>query len=571
MALCHLTDMQNVQLNAQRSGQSRMELPMPAPVELTRRNLFHLSAATAALAASPAAARGFGTGFTHGVASGEPGQSSVLLWTRFVADGQTSLTWEVSESATFAAPVAQGSAEAQPGRDFCVKALASGLQPDRWYYFRFVAPDGSSSDIGRTRTLPMEGTGRFRLGVFSCSNFAFGHFNAYAHAAVANDFDLAVHLGDYIYEYPRGTYPSIDQAHPERGLWPENEIVTLADYRLRYATYRADPDLRRLHQMYPMIAIWDDHESANDSWKDGAQNHQPEIEGEWSVRKAIAKRVYREWMPVSDQPYATYEVGDLATLFRLDTRLEGREEQFDLGKLLAASENPQAAMEALSKFREGQWTTPDRQLLGMAQERWLADGLKASQGEGKVWQVLVQQVLMGKLYTPPSILEGLADDAPDFVRRRALAAALASEAGLPANMDAWDGYPAARARLFEAALDANANLLVLTGDTHNAWGFELAHGTEKVGVEFGVTSVSSPGLESNLSAMDPKDFSKAAIARNAELVWADTAQRGYAMVELTRDKAVTEFRFTQGVRTRSSELVATRRLETSAGSHSFVV
>ncbi|XUU61509.1 alkaline phosphatase D family protein [Erythrobacter sp. HA6-11] len=548
--------------------------PTPEPTSATqagisRRNLFRLSAASAMLAASPLAARGFGSGFTHSIASGEPSQSSVLLWTRYVAEEETKLTWEVSASQDFARPVAQGEALASSSRDFCAKATATGLEPDRWYFYRFVAPDGSISDVGRTRTLPEAGVSAFRMAVFSCSNLGFGYFNAYAHAADVNDVDLALHLGDYIYEYQRGAYPSLRQAHPERGLWPVNETVTLADYRLRYATYRADPDLRRLHQMVPMISVWDDHESTNDSWMGGAQNHQPETEGDWQVRKEITKRVYREWMPVSDEPYARYDVGDLATLFRLDTRLEGREEQFHLGRLIEAAENPQAAMQALAAFREGQWTEADRQLLGKPQEAWLAEGLAASKGEGKIWQVLVQQVLMGKLYTPPSIVDGLTDDAPGFVRRRTLAAAMSSEAGLPANMDAWDGYPAARDRVFEAALNADANLIVLTGDTHNAWGFELAHGAEKVGVEIGVTSVSSPGLENNLRAIAPADFARAALDRNEELVWADTAQRGYAMVELSRDKAVTEHRFTENVRSRSAKLVAARRLETSAGSHTF--
>ncbi len=550
--------------------QPSQQLP-PAHASISRRNLFRLSAASAILAASPLAARGFGSGFTHSVASGEPGQNSVLLWTRYVSDADTTLTWEVSESSDFARPLAQGSVLATPACDFCAKAMATGLVPDRWYFYRFIAPDGSTSDIGRTRTLPESGVSAFRMGVFSCSNFGFGYFNAYLHAAQANDIDLALHLGDYIYEYPRGSYPSAFQAHPERGLWPAHETVKLADYRLRYATYRADPDLRRLHQMVPMICVWDDHESANDSWMDGAQNHQPETEGDWQVRKDISKQVYREWMPVSDEAFARYEVGDLATLFRLDTRLEGREEQFHLGKLIEAAENPQAAMEALSVFRDGQWTDPDRQLLGAVQEAWLAEGLAASRGEGKIWQVLVQQVLMGKLYTPPSIVEGLAENAPGFVRRRTLAAALSGEAGLPANMDAWDGYPAARDRVFEAALGADANLLVLAGDTHNAWGFELTHGADKVGVEIGVSSVSSPGLESNLPAIAPRDFARSVVERNAELAWADTAQRGYAMVELSRDKAVAEFRFTDSVRARSAKLIATRRLESPAGSHSLAI
>ncbi len=538
---------------------------------ISRRGVFALAGATAAIAATPATARSFGTGFTHSVASGEPQANSVLLWTRFVADAETTLDWQVSEDAEFSAIVSEGEVTASPDRDFCAKGTAAGLSPDRWYFYRFVAPDGSMSPVGRTRTLPQGSTQKFRLAVFSCSNFGFGYFNSYAHAAEANDCDLAVHLGDYIYEYGSDTYPSESQRHSDRLALPGSEIVALADYRLRYATYRKDPDLQRIHQVMPMIAVWDDHESTNDSWKDGAQNHQPETEGEWSVRKAVAKRVYREWMPVSDEVYASYDIGDLATLFRLDTRLEGREEQFSIGKVLEGQENPQAMIAALSAFRQGDYADPERQLLGAAQEQWLAEGFAASKARGATWQVLVQQVLIGKVSSPRGLVELLGDGVPDFARQRLMAAALAAEAGLPLNMDAWDGYPAARDRVYESALAADANLLVLAGDTHNAWAFDLAHGGEKVGVEFGVSSVSSPGFESYLSNIPSDALASILVATNEELQWTDTSQRGYMTVELTPTTATTEYRFVSGIKQRSTQLAGTKRITSEAGSNSLSV
>ncbi|WFL78519.1 alkaline phosphatase D family protein [Altererythrobacter arenosus] len=547
------------------------EPPARPTAALTRRGLFQLGAAGAALAATPLAAQSFGTGFTHGVASGEPSQASVLLWTRFVGSGESVLTWEVSDSMEFLSVVASGNAAASAESDWCAKGIASGLAPNRWYYYRFVAPDGSMSDVGRTRTLPAGGTDPFRMAIFSCSNFGFGYFNAYAHAAETNDADFAVHLGDYIYEYNRGRYPSAGDTAPGRVLYPENEIVALADYRLRYATYRADPDLRRIHQLLPMITIWDDHESANDSWKDGAENHQSDSEGEWEVRKAVALRAYREWMPVSDEVYASYEIGDLATLFRLDTRLEGREQPFNLARVLAGADSPEKAVAALTAFRTGEWASPGRTLLGMAQEGWLAQGLKNSRGSGKVWQVLAQQVVMGQLMTPPSLVEAVGDNVPDFARRRVMAAAMAGRAGLPSNMDAWDGYPAARERLLGAAREADANLVVLAGDSHNAWSFELSHAGEKAGVEFAVQSVSSPGLEAYLGSADPAGLARSLVSHNEGLKFADTSQRGYSLLELTQEKAVNEYRFTGGTRTRSSQVIATRRLESIAGSHSIAI
>lgn len=545
--------------------------PAASPTALTRRNLFTLAGASAALAAAPAAATGFGKGFTHNVASGEPSATSVLLWTRFVAEAETALTWQVSESESFARPVAEGSVAASPARDWCAKGIVTGLAPDRWYFFRFVAPDGTASPVGRTRTLPQGPATKFRLAVFSCSNFGFGWFNAYGHAVEANDADLAVHLGDYIYEYGAGTYPNTGQGLADRVLAPATEIVALADYRLRYATYRADPDCQRLHQVLPMIAVWDDHESANDSWKDGAENHQSATEGDWAVRKAAAKQAYREWMPVSDEPYVAYQVGDLATLFRLDTRLEGRDKQFRLETVLAGKSDPQAAMAALDAFRDGAWADAERQLLGERQEAWLAESLAASTAAGTAWQVLVQQVLIGNLKSPQSLTDQIGDGLPDFVRQRLVAAGMASKAGLPLNMDAWDGYPAARERVFKAALAADANLIVLAGDTHNGWAFDLDHEGVRVGVELGVCSVSSPGFETYLGFLKPETLAAALVAENAQLKWADTAQRGYMVVELTPARATTEYRFVAGVKQRSTRLAGTKAITTEKGSGKLTV
>ena len=547
--------------------------PAPLPTSLTRRGLFTLAGASAAVAAAPHAATSFGKGFTHNVASGEPATDKVMLWTRYVSDKPAYLAWEMSESEDFAKLAAEGSTgnPAGPDSDFCTKTWAEGLMPGRWYFYRFIAPDGTKSPVGRTKTLPAAGAPRFRMAVFSCSNFGFGWFNAYGHAVEANDCDLAVHLGDYIYEYGAGTYPDTAQANPERVLAPTTEIVALTDYRLRYATYRADPDCQRLHQVLPMIAVWDDHESANDSWKDGAQNHQPETEGDWATRKAAAKRAYREWMPVSDEPYAAYQVGNLATLFRLDTRLEGRDPQFSLEKVLAGQKEPQAIMAALAKFKDGQWADPSRQLLGAAQDSWLADGLAESTASGTAWQVLVQQVLIGNLKSPQALASQLGEGLPDFVRQRLMAASMASKAGLPLNMDAWDGYPAARERVFKAALKADANLIVLAGDTHNGWAFDLAHEGAAVGVELGVCSVSSPGFESYLSFVKPDMLAGALVAENEQLKWADTSQRGYMTVELTPARATTEYRFTGGAKQRSTRLAGTKRITTEKGSGKLAV
>jgi len=545
----------------------------PPPVSsprTDRRTILRLGALGLGALAWPGALAAQGQrGFTHGVASGEPGQDRVLLWTRFAPSepsAETRLDWEVSETIDFAKIVAGGSVTASGEHDGCVKPVAMGLTPGCWYYYRFTAPSGERSAIGRTRTLPANRTDKFRLAAFSCSNLGFGWFNAYAHAAQRNDIDLTVHLGDYLYEYQAGNYPSAKQAVAGRVLNPQNEIVALTDYRLRHAAYRADPDLQRLHQLFPMIVMWDDHESANDSWKGGAENHQPETEGPWDARKIAAKRAYREWLPVSDEDWASYDIGDLATLFRLETRLTARDKPFELPELVAGIA-PAGREAALRKFRDGAWQDPARTLLGTAQEGWLATALSASRRAGRPWQILAQQVIMGELILPLVVSETMPPDTPAQVSERIANGAIGSRLGLPVNLDAWDGYPAARARLLKAARGADANLIVLAGDSHNAWSFELADGRDSAGVEFAVSSVTSPGIERSVGWLDPARFAREAVGRNPGLKWTDTSRRGYLTVELTKARASTEFVFMDTIRERSTKLSGIHRLSVAAGSN----
>ena len=507
-------------------------------------------------------------GFTHDVASGEPSQNSVLLWTRYVpTKGDSSrLVWEVSPTADFARIVSSGEAVAEGARDHTVKAIAGGLAPGRWYHYRFRDRHGLASPVGRTRTLPDGPVDRFRLAFFSCSNLGFGWFNAYAHAAARRDLDLVIHVGDYLYEHRRGDYPVPAEAVRNAAIRPLGEIVHLADYRLRYAAYRSDPDLQRLHRMFPMVAMWDDHESADDSWRDGAANHQPESEGPWPLRKAAAIRAYREWMPVGDEPWASYAIGDLATLFRPETRLIGRSQQLDRGAALRGSGDIAAALAA---FRDGPWQDSARSLMGFEQERWLGDGLRRSVRRGARWQVLAQQVVMGPTALPSQAADWIGAGASAGTRAATAIDVAASKAGLPLYLDTWDGYPAARRRLLEAALGADANLVVLSGDSHNAWGFDLDAGGVPAGVEFAGHSVTSPGFESERPRVPSADRVRAFQERNPQLKWAELSRRGYATLELTPTRATGEWLFLQTIRSRSTRLAATHRMSTAFGARRF--
>ncbi len=482
-------------------------------------------------------------GFTHAVASGEPGMESMLLWTRYVASGDSAkLRVEVAESADFAKVVTGGEAITGPWRDWTAKITVTGLKPGMRYHYRFIAPDGTMSPVGRTRTLPEPGVSRFSMAIFSCSNIGYGYFNAYAHAAVRDDIDLAVHLGDYIYEYAHGTYPTMAQLVDKRLPLPATEILHLADYRLRYASYRGDPDLQALHLAKPMVIQWDDHEAANDAWEGGAQNHTPAKEGEWSLRRAAAVQAWREWMPVSDEPWKAYQIGALATLFRTETRLGARTKPPSAAPFFMAAD----PVAALTAFRDGAWQDPAMTMMGWAQEAWIAAELVRSVRAGTRWQVAGFGTIMGRTIAPKQATEWLKPDAPENVKRLVTAGVKLAAFGLPTNLDNWGGYPAARARFLKAAQAANANLVVLAGDSHNAWAFDLAQDGRPVGVEFAGHAVTSPGYEGAV-AVDPKVVATALVERNPELKWADTSRRGYMALTLTADRVRNDWVFADTV------------------------
>jgi alkaline phosphatase D len=504
-------------------------------------------------------------GFTHNVASGEPGPDSMLLWTRYVpaaADGAIRLYAEVALDPGFTKVVAGASVRTGGYRDWTAKVTVDGLRPGLEYWYRFVAPDGTRSPVGRTKTLPAGDVRRFVLGVFSCSNLPYGWFNAYGHAAARSDLDLWLHVGDYLYEY--GT-ASINAGDLVAGRRPEpaHEMLAIQDYRLRYACYRADPDLQRLHQRAPMIALWDDHESANDSWEGGAQNHQPAAEGDWNVRRAAAMQVYREWMPVSDEPWRAYPLGTLATLYRTESRLLGRTQPADIGAAFRA-ELPDAA---LKSFRDGPWQDPSATMLGSTQESWLAHQLKAN-ARSTAWQMIGMGTIMGRTLMPADAVGWLradvGDRAVDGMKNNVRAARL----GLPMWMDRWDGYPAARSRLLGAAQQADADLVMLSGDSHNAWAYSLAEGGRPAGVEFAGQSVTSNGFEHN-ARVDPKVVARGFVDANPELKWADTSRRGYMTIEVTPQRITGEWLFMQTIKSRTTALAGTHRMHVDRGRKAF--
>jgi alkaline phosphatase D len=349
-----------------------------------------------------------------------------------------------------------------------------------------------------------------------------------------DDVDLVLHMGDYIYEYARGGYDG--GAKFAQRLFPAGEILTLADYRLRYQSYRSDPQLQALHAAFPMIVNTDDHEGANDSWEGGAQNHQPD-EGDWSNRRNAAMQVWREWLPVGEQPWKSYEIGDLATYYRTDTRMIARSRMLEPASFMRSAD----PAKALAEFRDGPWRDPSMTMMGTEQESWLYHGFAR---EKATWSVLGVGTNMGYSYVPETAMATISPDSPQRNRDYVAAGVALGKAGLPYNFDNWGGYPAARSRLLSAAQSHGRDLVVVTGDSHNGWAFDLPEGGKPAGVEFGGHSVTSPGFEQSTKGINPKTVAAALVNKaNPELRWIDTSNRGYMHLSLTPQAATNEWVF----------------------------
>lgn len=498
------------------------------------------------------------TGFTHNVASGEPQPDSVLLWTRYkpAGGGPAKVRAEIAADAAFTRVVDGAEMVTGPWRDHTVKITLAGLEPGTRYYYRFIAPDGSRSPIGRTKTLPAGRASRFAFAIFSCSNLGFGEFNAYGHAAARDDVDATLHLGDYIYEYNAAGYSG--GAEFARRILPDAELLTLADYRLRYAAYRSDPQLQALHAAHPMIVNTDDHESANDSWEGGAQNHQPD-EGDWTNRKNAAMQVWREWQPVGEQPWALYPIGDLATYYRTDTRTVARSRPREWSEVQRGND----VAKALTEFRDGPWQDQAATMFGTEQEAWL---FRALQRDRAAWQVVASGTNVGYTAPPESALAWLPADAAERAKSYTRAGIAAGKAGLPYNLDNWGGYPAAKRRFLGAAQRADADLVVVTGDSHNAWAFDLKNDGRSAGVEFGGHSVTSPGFENSTKGTDPLRIAREMVAANpSELRWMDASNRGYMHLELTPSAATNSYVFMDTIKTVSLATKPAHRMRVRRG------
>ncbi|TOM36801.1 alkaline phosphatase [Vibrio parahaemolyticus] len=489
--------------------------------------------------------------FEHGVASGDPTQTQVIIWTRVTtAASYVDVSWQVASDMEFSNVVQSGVFTTDTGRDFTVKVDVQNLNANSQYYYRFMVGE-MMSEVGQTQTLPEDGVEKASMAVVSCANYPAGYFHVYREILNQHEqspFDVVLHLGDYIYEYGAGGYASEDAAALGREPSKGAECITLDDYRKRYAQYRQDADLQALHAKLPMIAVWDDHELANDTWKNGAENHQDD-EGSFIDRRAAAAAAWTEWLPVRENTfsnmliYRQFSFGNLVNLMMLDTRLVGRDKPLDYFSLSAPT------MEAIGGL-VAQSRSADRELLGTEQLAWL---MKEFNTHDAKWNVLGQQVLMSRMELPSSVMTAMFQlfTSTEEKKTEALLAVNTAITGyladpsadpisLPYNLDAWDGYYVEREKVYQLAKASSGNFVCLAGDTHNAWASELKDvSNNPIGVEFATSSVSSPGLEEYL-ALDPVAIAQMEYTLPhlvSELQWADIKQRGFMRVTFTADAA----------------------------------
>jgi alkaline phosphatase D len=500
----------------------------------------------------------------------------VILWTHAKRPSQEAdvrLTWQVASDAAFANIVSSGHATAAVAAGNTAKVDATGLAPDNTYFYRFTDEVGTASPVGTTRTLPSASATSVKFAVFSCTLYSAGFFNVYD-SALTSGAQFAIHLGDYIYEYGSdpakfGNTNALDSTVTAvslgRVVSPANDIVSLNDYRTRYAQYRQDANLQALHAKMPWITIWDDHEFANNAYMDGAQNHDVATQGTWAARKALAAQAYHEWMPIRSPDasnllkiYRKFDFGTLFSLHMLDTRIEGRTKQVYgyYGDPFDAKVQPYAWADYAAGLTPGANGFPDaaNKMLSTTQFNWLTGNIAAAT---TTWQIIGNQDIMAKLWYPQSVVAAFAQGPTQF--GTAVATYLRgprTEFKIPINMDSWDGYPIQRETLLQTVKATGKKLVVLSGDSHNAWfnNLKSLDGTSQIGVEFATTSVTAPGYESaGLGGLASTiDGTRADVANGvngtgmgliSDVNYCDTQRRGYLLMTVTAANVKGEFVF----------------------------
>lgn len=493
--------------------------------------------------------------FNYGVASGDPTSNSVILWTHCkYKDNKLPITlfYQISSDINFNKIIKNGFTSTNENNDFTVKVEIKDLEDNTIYYYRFCSTNNKNNIIysitGRTNTIysPDKDISNIKIAVVSCANYPQGYYNVYKEISKEKDLSCVIHLGDYIYEYSNTDIYGIP-INESRASKPPTETFTLQDYRIRHSEYKQDPDLQHLHSMYPIIAVWDDHEVVDNAWKDGA----PTMPNKYDYlrRKKKGLQAYSEWMPIKVKKcrnkikiYRSFDFGNLFSLHMIDSRFYGREEQINPVNFII----PNTRIETNEKLNN-----KERQLLGNKQFNWLSCKIKSSKAK---WQILGSQVLMSKIEFPISILQSsnpeqlnkaivdylVAKQTPPELRTPEqnflVDTSLSANPLLGYNLDAWDGYPAQREKIFELIKSENKNFASIAGDSHNAWFNKLTNNNnDLIGYEFCTPSVTSYGLEYFLSPTPPLEikFIFENIPQYTE--WMQAKNRGYLLLSVNKN------------------------------------
>jgi len=495
--------------------------------------------------------------FKHGIASGDPDATSVVIWTRISnIKHSANVNWSIATDKNFQKTIKTGQFKTDSNRDYTVKVVVSDLIPGRHYFYKFSFND-DISPVGRTKTLPIGHVKQLVLAIATCSNYPFGHFNAYD--AIANDptVDLVVHLGDYIYEYGVDGFGGEVGRKIGRNHIPSHETLSLDDYRQRHAQYKTDQGSLAMHARHPLIVMWDDHETANNPWMHGAKNHQAN-EGSWHARRAASLQAYYEWLPIRDplrpedrkKYWRHYKFGDLVSLITLESRHTGRSQQISYNEHLPQLKTKKQAQTFLTEVVGAE----DRNMLSAEMERFLTSELKESVKSKRRWRIIGNQTVLARSLSPKlegAPFEGLSKTLNPKAKGMLAELTRLGELNLPADLDTWDGYPAARERFYKIAKDENTkDLLVISGDSHSYWANALYDSNDQaMGVELGATGISSPRSLLALGETVLKKYDDLNAAQNKEIVWSDGRHRGFIRLQLDHQSGHADFITVSNVKT----------------------
>jgi len=502
--------------------------------------------------------------FLHGVASGDPLSSQVIIWTKISPDqeGTVLIKWFISSDAEFRKNIQSGEIVTNADTDYTVKIEIENLLPSTTYYYQFVF-NNIYSATGRTKTTPADDYENISFAVVSCSDYSAGYYHALARVAEKKELNAVIHLGDYMYE---GTLRLFDPTHPvyqdeyESTRHKRTREWWLRYYRRRYSINRLDRDMQNAHQAHPFITIWDDHEIANNAWKGGAKDHDPQRDGDWELRKSSARQAYSEWMPIrgdASKIYRSIRFGKMAELILLDCRLEGRDEQIhdaDSPALFAT----------------------ERTLLGKNQKEWLFQNLDTSPCH---WKLIANSVVFSAINVTWADLGG------QFTQKiKELQHTL---------LDYWEGYPAERAEIINHISEHNINnIVILSASMHCALAFDVTAqatgndhkgqpltynpvtGNGSVAVEFAATSITSDNFDEKMGKLAANTFQSLINRKlpqpfnynpNPHLKFADLQRHGYYILKLSQVRAEAAFYFVDDIKTHTNKEALAARWHTVTG------